>query len=147
MQLTRAGEYAIRCILYLTMQDSKSIIKRKAIAANMEIPSHFLSKIAQQLARAGLIEINQGAKGGYRLLRPPEKITMLDVIQAVEGGIVLNQCLLNHQSCDRTKLCEVHQVWHRAQNALREVLGDANFRDLAKKEISRSGASAGAKGD
>jgi len=77
MRLTRAGEYAVRCVLYLASQGAGVLCARKEIARKMDIPDQFLGKIAQQLARAGVIEIVQGARGGFRLVVAPEELTLL----------------------------------------------------------------------
>ena len=127
MRLTKAGEYAIRCSLYLSSRPSKEVTSSREIARVMDIPNQFLGKIAQQLARAGIIEIIQGPKGGYRLLVSPEKLTLLDVVEAVTGEIFLNDCLLRPESCRRSPDCYVHQVWHKARNQLRETLSQASF--------------------
>ena len=68
MRLTKAGEYAIRCALFLSFQGMGVVVSKKEIARAMDIPAQFLGKIAQQLARAGIIEIVQGSKGGYGCL-------------------------------------------------------------------------------
>ena len=91
MRLTKAGEYAIRCALFLSFQGTSVVASKKEIARVMDIPDQFLSKIAQQLARHGIIEIVQGSKGGYRLLVPPRKLTMLDVVEAAEGPIAARE--------------------------------------------------------
>ena len=102
MRLTRAGEYAVRCVLHLSSQKEGSIVSRRDISKQMDIPDQFLGKVAQQLARAGLIEIVQGAKGGYRLLVEPSKISLLTVVEAVIGQIFLNDCLMRPGSCKRS---------------------------------------------
>ncbi len=135
MNLTRAGEYAIRCVLYLSTQDQQRVVKRREVAREMDIPGHFLGKIAQRLARAQIVEISQGARGGYRLLRPPSQISLLDVIVAVEGHMALNQCLIRPESCNRSNFCAVHQIWHQAREALLEVLRGADFASLARQEL------------
>ena len=135
MNLTRAGEYAVRCVLYLSTQDQQRVVKRREVAEEMEIPSHFLGKIAQRLARARILEITQGARGGYRLLRPPRRISLLDVIVAVEGDMALNQCLIRPGACNRSDFCAVHKVWHRAREALLDVLQGADFASLARQEL------------
>ncbi|KIX12566.1 RrF2 family transcriptional regulator [Dethiosulfatarculus sandiegensis] len=134
MNLTRAGEYAVRCVLFLSLHEPSEIVNRKKISAAMDIPSQFLSKIAQRLSRGGLIVITQGSKGGYQLLRAPEEITLLDVIECVEGDIGLNTCILRPESCARTPGCPVHEVWDKARNALRQVLRAADFATLAARE-------------
>lgn len=134
MRLTRAGEYAVRCALYLSFEGEGVLTRRKDIARVMDIPDQFLGKIAQQLARARIIEIVQGSKGGYRLRVPPEKLTLLDVVEAVIGEIFLNDCLLNPNTCSQTPHCAVHQVWQKARDRLRETLREANFADLLAEE-------------
>ena len=134
MRLTRAGEYAIRCALYLAQHRERPVIGRKEIAEAMDIPSQFLGKVAQHLARAGIIAIRQGAHGGYELVRRPEEISLLAVVEAIDGEIFLNDCLHQPDSCDRQTICSVHQVWARARRQLRDTLGDTTLAGLAEKE-------------
>ncbi len=134
MRLTRAGEYAIRCMLYIFSKEKGAIVKRLEIAEEMDIPDQFLGKVAQQLARSGILEIIQGAKGGYRVLKPPEKLTMLDVVEAVTGQISLNDCVLRTDSCAKSSICQVHFVWVKATNQLRDTLNNATFAKLMKSE-------------
>lgn len=130
MRLTRAGEYAVRCMLYLSCLGIDKVGGRKEIAQTMDIPAQFLTKIAQQLARAGYIEIVQGPKGGFRLIVPPENVTLLGVVEAVIGEIYLNDCLMRPDSCYRSPTCSVYNVWQKARNQLRETLEGTNFASL-----------------
>ncbi len=132
MRITRAGEYAVRCVLYMSDREKNLIISRKEISKEMDIPDQFLGKIAQQLARAGFIEIVQGAKGGYRLLKNPEEITLLDVVESVSGEIFLNDCIMNPDSCTKSSVCSVHAVWEEAREQLRKTLRNATFDKLLK---------------
>ncbi len=130
MRLTKAGEYAIRCALFLSFHGMGVVASKKEIARCMDIPDPFLGKIAQQLARAGIIEIVQGSKGGYRLLVPSQKLTMLDVVEAVIGEIYLNDCVVRPDSCDRVSGCAVHRIWEKARDQLRETLRQADFKGI-----------------
>ncbi len=132
MRLTRAGEYAIRCVLYLSIQKNGIVVSRKEIAQEMDIPNQFLGKIAQQLSRSNILEIIQGPKGGFRLLISPKQLSLLDVIEAVIGEIFLNDCILRPDSCGRSNTCAVHSVWLEAKNQLRDTLRKATFAKLAK---------------
>jgi len=134
MRLTRAGEYAVRCVLYLASQRQGMVCNRKMIAKAMDIPDQFLGKIAQQLAHAGLIEVVQGSKGGLRLLMAPDKISLLDVVEAVIGEIFLNDCILRQDSCDRSNTCAAHSVWEKARNQLRSTLNEATFANLLQED-------------
>lgn len=134
MRLTRAGEYAVRCALYLSFQGEGILTRRKDIARIMDIPDQFLGKIAQQLSRARIIEIVQGSRGGYRLIIAPEKLTLLEVVEAVIGEIFLNDCLINPDVCNRISACAIHEVWARARDQLRQTLREATFAGLLQRE-------------
>ena len=134
MRLTRAGEYAVRCALYLSYRGEGVTTNRREIARFMDIPDQFLGKIAQQLAKAQIIEIIQGAKGGYRLIISPDKLTMLDVVEAVIGEIFLNDCVIRPESCQRAPACSAHQVWEKARNQLRNTLRQASFKQMLADE-------------
>jgi Rrf2 family iron-sulfur cluster assembly transcriptional regulator len=127
VRLTRAGEYAIRCVSFLATLKPGELANRSQVAEEMDIPSHFLAKIAQQLQKDGIIHIAQGARGGLRLARVPAEISMLDVVEAVMGPISLNDCVLHPGTCERSGRCQIHQVWKTATDQLRATLRDANF--------------------
>lgn len=133
MRLTRAGEYAVRCMLYLCCLGVGIVGSRKEIAQAMEIPAQFLGKIAQQLARAGFIDIIQGPKGGFRLVVPPEEVTLLGVVEAVIGEIYLNDCLMRPDSCFRSSSCTVYHVWQTARQQLRQTLERTTFAGLLEE--------------
>ncbi len=130
MRLTRAGEYAVRCVIYLAMSGRDILVSRKEIAAKADIPAQFLAKIAQELAKAGIIEIRQGVRGGFLLIRDPGDITLLDVVETMMGEIYLNDCVCRPASCDASTTCSVHRVWQQARTQLRETLGGVTFASL-----------------
>src|SRR5512136_2524056 len=138
MRLTRAGEYAVRCVLYLSSSPKEEIVSRKAIAEAMDIPDQFLGKIAQQLARSGIVEIVQGARGGFRLLRSPDDLSLLEVVEATIGEIFLNDCLMNPGICMRSQACAVNKIWEKARDQLRETLGRATFKSLLDSQSCMS---------
>ena len=113
MRLTRAGEYAIRCMVYLAFKGQGILVVKQEIVAKADIPGPFLSKIVQDLAHAHLIEICQGPKGGYVLIKDPAKITLLDVVEVMIGKIQLNDCVGRPGTCSASSHCRVHQVGRR----------------------------------
>lgn len=135
MRLTRAAEYAIRCILYLAKMGPGELASRKDIAEHAEIPPPFLAKIAQDLARAGLIEIRQGARGGFVLQKDPKDITLLEVVETMIGEIYLNDCVARPSSCNALEACGVHRVWLKARNQLRQTLRQATFDTLIRDRL------------
>lgn len=133
MRLTRAGEYAIRCILYLSVKGKGVLISKKEIAEHCSIPPKFLAKIAQDLARARIIEIRQGPKGGFVLAEEPSEISLLNVVEAIIGEIYLNDCVARPNSCVASSTCVVHRAWNRLRNRLRQAMDEITFADLAKE--------------
>ncbi len=134
MRLTRAAEYAIRCMVYLSKKGKGILSSRQDIADQAEIPAHFLAKIAQELAKSGFIEIRQGAKGGFILLKNPEDISLLEIVETIIGEIYLNDCVARPSSCTVSYSCAVHRVWLTARDQLRTTLGAVTFADLARDE-------------
>src|SRR5512133_1288594 len=102
MEITRATEYAVRCVLHLALEPAGRVVPRREIAAAREIPEQFLGKIAQRLARADILRIHQGARGGYELAVPAGELTLLRVVEAAEGSLILNKCVMNAKSCSRS---------------------------------------------
>jgi Rrf2 family protein len=119
-------------MVYLCGKGVFVLTARQEIAEQADIPSHFLAKIARELARAGLIEIRQGAKGGFVLLEDPDNITMLQVVETIIGEIYLNDCVARSGSCRISNNCAVHRVWLEARDQLRETLAKVTFADLIR---------------
>lgn len=134
MRLTRAGEYAVRCMVYLAHKGKGVLVSKQEIAEQTDIPPHFLAKIAQDLARAHMISIKQGSKGGYSLLKDPEGISLLDVVEVMIGEIYLNDCVGRPATCKVSKSCAVHKVWEDARTQLRSTLAGVSMADLSENE-------------
>ncbi|MEN8199459.1 MAG: Rrf2 family transcriptional regulator [Thermodesulfobacteriota bacterium] len=134
MRLTRAGEYAVRCMVYLAHKGEGVLVSKQEIAERAEIPTHFLAKIAQELGRAGLIHIQQGPKGGFALARDPAEISLLEVVEVMIGEITLNDCVGKPASCTVSRSCSVHKVWANARDQLRSTLGSVSLAELSAKD-------------
>ena len=133
MQLTRAADYAVRIMIHLAALPPGSRPNRNVLAEAGEVPEHFLSKILQSLARARLIDSQRGMNGGFALAADPDQITVLDIIEAIEGPTHLNACLLPGDSCSRKGWCPAHCVWAEAQEAMTAVLRRATIAGLASQ--------------
>jgi len=131
IQITRETDYAIRCILYLIGMNGQ-VCTVGDISREQSIPYTFAAKIMQKLARAGLIESVRGVKGGFILKKRPEDISLLDVVEAIEGPISMNICVLDRRSCDRQPRCPVHPWWVEISEVLRERLGQFTFDKILK---------------
>ncbi|MDH3295519.1 MAG: Rrf2 family transcriptional regulator [Acidimicrobiia bacterium] len=136
--LGRKGDYSVRAILDLARQNGA---RRKAreIAGEMDIPLRYLTQILANLVQHGLLDAVAGPTGGYTLDRSPEDITLLEVVEAAEGPIKLDHCVLRGGPCSWEDSCPVHIPWARAQNALAAQLAATTFADLVSNaaEIDR----------
>ena len=131
MELTRKGEYAIRGIVYLASQQPDRVCLLSDIAAAVDVPQTFLAKIFQQFSKIGLVRSYRGTGGGFVLGRSPEKISLLEVVEAVEGSITPNRCVTRDDECDRSFSCKVHPVWLKVQGQVRGILAGVSLRELA----------------
>lgn len=131
MQITRETDYAIRCILYLSESTDKVAIAGE-IAEAMKIPKSFLAKILQKLTRAKIVQSFRGVKGGVKLAKKPEEISLLDVIETIEGDVGMNICAVNKRACDQSKECSVHPVWIEIRESVEGILKRYNFENLRK---------------
>lgn len=134
MELTRKGEYAIRGIVYLASKPAEQICLLSEIAAAVDVPQTFLAKIFQQFSKVGLVKSYRGTGGGFVLGRPANTITLLEVVEAVEGTIVPNRCVINVGECIRDHVCVVHPIWKKIQMQVRETLSEVTMQDLAEKQ-------------
>jgi Rrf2 family transcriptional regulator, iron-sulfur cluster assembly transcription factor len=131
LQLTRGAEYAVRAMTYLARYPEGHVASLHEIGEAQDIPESFLAKILQSLVRAGLTMSQRGAHGGFSLARPASEITMQQVIEAVDGPISVNHCVLSPDDCARSASCTVHAAWLRAQDQLMDVLGSITLESLA----------------
>lgn len=136
MELTRKGEYAIRGIVYLAQQPPGQVSLVSEIAAAVDVPPSFLAKIFQSFSKLGLVNSFRGSGGGFVLARPASEITLREVVEAVEGPIVPNRCLLGPENCSRDGVCIAHRVWKRVQTSVVGILQDVTLEELAQEKAT-----------
>jgi Rrf2 family protein len=130
MQITRQADYAVRAMIYLTQLGNERRASTSQIAQEKQIPPSFLAKIVSQLSVAGLLQTSRGARGGVSLAKDPEAISLLDVVEAIDGPILLNECVADHSACSFGDSCPIKPVWCDAQHELVSRLSSTNFAQL-----------------
>jgi Rrf2 family protein len=134
MQITRQADYALRAMLYLARLESDVRAATSQIADEQKIPPSFLAKIISQLSIAGLINTSRGAHGGVSLSRPAAEISLLDVVEAIDGPISLNVCAHSAEACPFGEDCPIQPIWHEAQIELVNRLKSTTFAQLVSKK-------------
>jgi Rrf2 family protein len=131
LRLTRRGDYAVRAAISLGRGFSDQRYRKiREVASEMSIPLRYTPQILRLLARAGLAEARAGRVGGYRLLRDPRDISLLEIVEASEGPLRTGECTLRGGPCHWEHMCAVHPAWEAANNALRDTLSATSLRDV-----------------
>jgi Rrf2 family protein len=133
MQITRQADYAIRAVRYLARLGPNQRAATSTVAQEMKIPPSFLAKIISQLSIAGLLHTSRGARGGVTLAREAGEISMLDVVEAIDGPILLNECVGDPANCTFSEDCMVHPIWAEVQETLVKRLRETRFDQLYSK--------------
>lgn len=131
MQITRQADYAVRAVLYLSGLDNRRRAPTSEIAQIQHIPPSFLAKIVSQLSVAGVVQTSRGARGGVSLARAANEISLLEVVEAIDGPIMLNECVFDANACVFGDDCPVQDVWCNAQKTLVKTLSGTTFAALA----------------
>jgi Rrf2 family iron-sulfur cluster assembly transcriptional regulator len=134
LELTKRGDYAIRAVLALSRARNGARLSVREVSADQQIPARFLPAVMTDLVRAGLVEAAVGRSGGYRLARPATAISLLDVVEAVEGDSRRRVCILRGGPCALHGVCDVHAVFASAQEDVLRRLGRTTVADMRRIE-------------
>ena len=131
MEISRQADYAVRAVLDLSLHEGAGRVPSAAIAKRQSIPASFLTKILSRLAALGIVDSRRGVGVGVCIGRPPAEVTLLEVVEAVDGPITLNRCMARPHECPRDATCAVHPLWLEIRSELRERLAGIDFESLA----------------
>jgi len=131
LRISRKIDYALRAMIYLASIDAAAVVPFREIARQMLLPEDFLAKILKTLVDHGLVRSARGPHGGYALARAAETVSVLDVIEAVEGPVAINVCLDGEDPCSKASACTMVDAWPRGQEKMLEVYRDAKLSTLA----------------
>lgn len=136
--LSIEGDYGLRAVIYLSGQPKDKITFVSEIAKDQLIPTNFLFKILRKLVRKGLVKSFRGPHGGYRLAKASSEITFLEVIEAIDGPLVLNRCLGMVTTCMLEPNCKMYGAWHRIQTHMKDELGNITIADLTSPDSQKT---------
>lgn len=131
--LGRQTDYAARIVLHLARLEAGTRVPVREIASERLLPAAFVRRIVGRLASAGVLRTTRGTGGGVRLARSAAKISLLDVVRAMEGGVTLNRCVTTPQSCPLSDDCPVRRVWCDATDRVEGYLEGVKFDRLARR--------------
>jgi Rrf2 family protein len=133
MFITREADYAVRCVLFLS-QETDRVVSANEISDSMSISRSFLAKILQRLSKSRIVRSTQGIAGGFELVNKPDKVNVLEVIEAIQGPAAVNVCAVDEHNCDRSDTCPVHPVWVELREDIERKLKRETFARLAARK-------------
>lgn len=130
MKLSTRGRYGIHAMYELAANYGGSPVSIKSVAEKQNIPEAYLEQLIAVLRKDELVVSIRGAQGGYRLSRPPEEITVGDVLRSLEGGLKLIDCLEEEESCGKSCACPSRIVWKKLSDGLNAIVDSITLRDM-----------------
>lgn len=139
MKLSTRGRYAVRAMLDLALHESEGPVPRADIARRQGISADYIAHLFRQLEQAGLVRSRKGPAGGYLLGKDPARITVAEIIRAVEGPVALVSCVETngHLACARAEDCVARQLWRKVSLTLAETLNGVTLQDLCTQTRER----------
>jgi len=134
MKISTKGRYALRVMVDIVENESK-LNSIKEIATRQDISVKYLEQIVSMLVKANLLVSFRGANGGYKLSRPANSISVLEILNATEGDVAIVECLEKDFKCKRSSICKTKSCWEKLNNLILNFLQDVYLTDLTSKNI------------
>ncbi|HZD03887.1 MAG TPA: RrF2 family transcriptional regulator [Longimicrobiales bacterium] len=129
--LSQTAEYALRAVLHLAREGGRGPVRVDDIAAALDVPRNYLSKILHVLARAGILESTRGPHGGFELAHPAGDLTLADVVEEFDPLKESASCLLGRRRCDDRTPCSAHARWKEVAETVRSFFRETTVAELA----------------
>jgi Rrf2 family protein len=133
MRVTMKSDYGLRAMIDLAAHFGQGPVPSAEIAARQCVPEHFLDQLLITLRRAGLLKSQRGPQGGHMLARPPQQISMSDIIRALDGGTAPMECLPNPGFCQLVPGCAIREVWQEVEEYAQQLLASTTLDKLAER--------------
>ncbi len=137
MKLSTKGRYGVRLMIELAAHYGEGPILLREIAKQEEISEKYLSNLVNPLKAKGLVEATRGVHGGYVLAKSPEKITMQEIVEALEGPLCLVDCVERPTVCSRTSRCSAHDLWTEMAEGMVQVLKTHTLADMVVRQKAK----------
>lgn len=133
MIYTKTGEYAVRAILFLARQSKDILCMSSDIAKSEDIPSHYLAKILQRMAKYGYVDSYKGRGGGFRITDLAQKSTILEIVERIEGPIIQLKCVTGLKECTDENPCPLHEEWTELRDRIYNLISSRSVEDVANE--------------
>ena len=131
MIYTKTGEYAIRAILFLARQPEDKLVMSVEIAKSEEIPTHYLAKILQRMAKFGYVESFKGRGGGFKISELAKNSSILEIVERIEGPVITLKCVTGLKECSDEYPCPLHEEWTELRNRIYNLISSKTVQEVA----------------
>jgi Rrf2 family protein len=138
LRLTKKADYGLMALKYLAEHPEATALSAKDIAEAYHIPAQLLAKILQRLAKVGLVKSHAGMNGGYALAKDPKRISVFEVIFAIDGPLFITSCFTEEGNCDLTDSCTIKEPLGRINETISSTLKHMHVSDLVEEGRSRT---------
>jgi len=133
MLLSKSCEYGLRAAIYLTSLQQDGYVSVRELGNALDISPHFLTKIFQKMTHAGLMRSFRGPNGGVALARPAGKITLRELVVAIDGPELFTECILGLPGCGQRTPCPLHESWTAVRMEMETMFGSETLEVFAEK--------------
>ncbi len=136
MRLFKSSEYAIRCLVYMAVNQN-ALYSVKTLSNALDIPYKFLGRLMSRLGAAGIVTAQHGKHGGYCIARPLDQIHLADIIDIVEGLESYERCILGFETCDDRNPCPLHEQWKSHKEGILHMIHSVTLDEMARSDSKR----------
>ncbi len=133
MIYTKTGEYAIRAILFLARQPEDSLVMSSDVAKKEEIPSHYLAKILQRMAKYGYVDSYKGRGGGFKITKLALDSSILAIVERIEGPVITLKCVTGLKECSDETPCPLHEEWSELRDRIHNLISSRSVKEVAEE--------------
>ncbi len=129
MKLSTKGKYGVKAMVDLAVNQGEAPVSIKSISKRQNISEYYLEQLFAPLRKAELVKSIRGAQGGYALNKDPKDLTVLEIMNILEGPVEISECLDNEE-CDKIDCCATRTVWHKIKTSIDEVMSSITLQDI-----------------
>jgi len=130
-------ELALQAVLFLSIKKDQIIFNAKEVSEELKVPKEFVSKMLQSLTESGIVGSKKGKKGGFYLARRPSQIKLIEIVEAIDGLDVFNNCVLGFPDCGSDHPCPVHEKWGKIRDEAFKMLSEETLEQLKEKTVKK----------
>ena len=130
-------ELGLQAVLFLSIKKEKVIFKAEEVSEELKVPKEFVSKVLQILTDSGIVGSKKGKNGGFYLAKRPSQIKLIDIVKAIDGLDVFNNCVLGFPGCSVSVPCPVHDKWGKLRDEAFKMLSEETLEQLKEKTLNK----------